>query len=144
VQQKRNAVLAARGLLEMLIQQGVKAAELLAHGVYQQSLVTPIKGKNSLGPVAVGQLNQVLDALAEAAPALSSALDECADHQVAFNASPNGLSLIATELEDCTKRLQKVSALVREWKKALTDYANMRPPTPDTAPSAVAIETPPE
>lgn len=132
VQTKRTAVLCARGLLELLVQRALNAAETLANGVYQQNLTTPIRGKNKLGPIGAAQLTEVLEALPEAVSALNEAVQNCSCFEVGIGATSPALAVIAEELDDCTKRLAQVATLQNAWRKALTEYNNLRPPTPDT------------
>lgn len=123
VQFRRHGVLAARGLVEMLVLRAIAARELLAHGVYQANLNTGTPGRHALAPSGAAQLREVLDALTPAVHTLRTAMDECACIGVGFNASPDGIAVIAAELDDCHNRLKHLDATeLPAWRNALAEY----------------------
>ncbi|MDZ4834550.1 MAG: hypothetical protein SGJ27_12295 [Candidatus Melainabacteria bacterium] len=122
VRQKRDAFLAARGQIEILVLLGIQSASRLAHGRYQAALVSDIPRKNELAPIAQQELIETVEALKQTLPAFATTLDQCSCLTVS-QASPLAVAQIAFELDEATHRLTSVKKLLADWKTALADYA---------------------
>lgn len=119
VQQKRNELLALRGLAEMLVLRGIQARERLASGRYQLSLKSEISGKGALAQTATEELREVVDALGPQLLAFETTLEHFDDLGVATTATRNGVTVIGGELEDHVRRLPQLKRLLEDWSTAL-------------------------
>lgn len=122
VRQKRDAFLAARGQVEMLVIYGLTSASRLEHGRYQASLSSPISNKEELAPIAAQELTEAVEALELALPVLAAQMEQCACWTVS-QAAPPAVAQIIHELDESTSRIKEIKALLGKWKRSLADYA---------------------
>jgi len=126
VRQKRNAVLAARGILEMSVQAGIQARELLAHAKYQSSLKSGGERAEALGQSSSAQLTEAIEAVAYANTTLTAALAAQGVVEPDVTVSESAAALIAEDARNCVARQKKIGAQVLEWKAALDEYTRWR------------------
>lgn len=120
VNEERAELLAARGLAEMLAQQGQRSLDLLRHGRYQDSLSTPTPNAGQLIADNTARLREACDALDYQVGQLEALLEEEFYGAVELIKSHGSLVLlIADELEDHQRRLGELKKLVAEWRKEL-------------------------
>ncbi len=141
VQQKRNAMLAARGQVELLVANGLVSAARLAHGRYQGSF-TNFKPKVDIAPLAQLELAEAIDALDQSLPTLSEKLEACACIEVS-TASPPAVAQICSELDDGLARIKSAKKLLAEWRAALADYTRAVSLKERTTVQPVAEQLPP-
>jgi hypothetical protein len=122
VQEKRDSVLSARGLLEITFQFGVQQRSRLANGKYIASLQFGQDSGLEIGRDSSALLRQAIEAVEFADAQLSSALAALNSLDPDINVSEDGKALIATETKDCADRQKFIAKTVGDWHAALEEY----------------------
>lgn len=117
VRHRRTNLLAARGLLEMLIQKAILAQGRLARGRYHLTFKSDIPSKGVLAPIARAEMIEATDALQEVIPVVFEAMELMSSLDVATCVTTTGLALIAAELDDCQRRVRSAEEILRDWRR---------------------------
>ena len=119
-QRVRRALLARRGLIEMLVQRAISAKELICHGRYQASLACAPANAGSLISDNSSTLQQVCDALEQEFAGLSTDIESFDELSLVLSASKEGTALLASEIEDHLSRIKTLRTLVVGWRADLS------------------------
>lgn len=122
VQQKRNAVLAARGLLEIAFQFGAHQRSRLANGKYIASLNCGGDSGLTIGRESSALLRQAIEAVEYADAELTRTLAELSHLDSDINVSDDGKALIVAETNDCVARQKLIAKTIPDWQGALEEY----------------------